>query len=83
MSLCHLSGLEKIGDDRADRINANDLYFGILLLEITPYAGNRAACAHAANEGIYSPCGLPPDLRASELIMCQWVNRIVILVRQD
>ena len=57
------------GQDRAFRIGADDLDFGILLLEIAGHAGDGAAGADAGDEDGDPPFGLLPDFVAGGAIM--------------
>ena len=65
-----------VGVDRADRVGADDLDGRVLLLEVAPDAGDRAAGADADDEVRDAPAGLAPQLRPGRLVVRLRVGRV-------
>ena len=58
------------GENRGSRrLDRNDLHVGVLTLQVTTRAGNRATRANTCNEDINLALGIPPNLRASRRLM--------------
>ena len=68
------------GVDRALGIGADDEQVGLLLLEVAPRAGDRAAGADGDHERVDLAAGLLPDLGARRLVVRVGVARVRVLV---
>src|SRR5690606_7018777 len=68
------------GEDRALRVDADDLAAGHLALEHPRDAGDRAAGAGRADERVDAPARLLEDLAAGPLLVGAGVVRVAVLV---
>ena len=78
-----LAVLVPVVERRTHRVGRHDPHLGVALLEEQADAGQRAARADGAGEGVDLAVGLLPDLRAGGAVVAHPVGDIVELVGPD
>ena len=78
--LADFSGFHEFVVERADRIDADNFYFGIFFLQVPAHAADRTARAHAANEMRDFAFGIFPNFRAGGAVMRFGIHRIFVLI---
>ena len=78
--LWHGAGLEVVIEDGPHGVDANHPQSRMTLLQKLSGAGDRAARAHAGHHDVETSAGLPPDLRASAVVVRVRVGRVGVLV---
>ena len=72
-----------LGENRTDRIAGDDLNLGILLLEISPDAGDRAAGSRRVHEVRDATFRLLPDLRTRRVVVRLRIGVVVELIGEN
>ena len=77
------TALTTVENRRREGLYGNNLYVGILLLEVFGNTADGSSCAYTGNEDIYLSIGILPDLRTGCGIVACWIGTVFKLLQDD
>ena len=77
------TALTTVENRRREGLYGNNLYVGILLLEVFGNTADGPSCAYTGNEDIYLSIGVLPDLRTGCGIVACWIGTVFKLLAES